>query len=261
LFLQFDLSRIFFAEEEEEEEEEEEASIVVSLRDITERKQAEEQIKASLREKEILLNEIHHRVKNNLQIICSLLNLQVNKVKSKQVRDILEENKNRIRSMALIHEKLYQSDDFARIDLTEYIRSLTTELFHAYRVDSNRVELRTNIKEVTLSLDMAVPCGLLINELVTNALKHAFPAPSDKTDFRRGCIEVSLSSKDNIYTLLVRDDGIGLPENVELSKPITLGMQLIHALTDQLDATVEVDRNNGTTFQFTFTESPDKKRI
>jgi PAS domain S-box-containing protein len=230
------------------------------VRDITEHKRAEEQIKKSLREKDILLKEIHHRVKNNLQIICSLLNLQVKIEKNKKVRDILEESKNRIRSMAIIHEKLYQSGDFSRINLTEYIPSLTTHLFHAYRIDSGRVELKMNMKDVFLSLDLAVPCGLLINELVANALKHAFPDTADEPDVRKGIIEVSISSKDNIYTLIVRDNGIGLIEKVDLSKPVTLGMVLINALVIQLDAIMEVKRNNGTTFKFTFTESADQKR-
>lgn len=229
--------------------------------DITERKRAEEQIQKDLKEKEVLLKEIHHRVKNNLQIICSLLNLQVKNVNNKQVHDILEESKNRIRSMAFIHEKLYQSDDFARINLTEYIQSLTAYLFHTYRIDSDRVELKTNIKEVSLSLDMAVPCGLLINELMTNALKYAFPVKADEPHGRKGKIQVNLSFTDKKYTLIVGDDGVGLPEKIDLNKPKTLGLQLINSLADQLDAAVEVAQDGGTTFKFEFQDLKYRKRL
>ncbi|MCK4431431.1 MAG: PAS domain S-box protein, partial [Candidatus Aminicenantes bacterium] len=143
--------------------------------DITERKVAEEKIKAALKEKEVMLKEIHHRVKNNMQIISSLLKLQFRETKSKKMQEMLRTSQSRIRSMALIHERLYQSKDFTRIDFTYYIQSLTVYLFHSYRVNTNIVRLKTDVRDVHLDINRAIPCGLIVNELVSNSLKHAFP--------------------------------------------------------------------------------------
>lgn len=145
------------------------------MKDITERKQTESQLKASLKEKEVLLKEIHHRVKNNLQIISSLLNLQSEYIQDKQDLDIFKVSQNRIESMALIHEKLYQSKDLARIDFGEYIRDLVCTLFCSYEVNSSAIDMKINIDQIFLGIDVAIPCGLMINEVVLNYLKHAFP--------------------------------------------------------------------------------------
>jgi len=224
-----------------------EAKVIGILRDVTERKQAEERIKTSLREKDVLLREIHHRVKNNMQIISSLLRLQSRLIKDSKMVEMFKESQNRIRSMALIHEKLYQTDDLSRINFAEYIRSLTVHLFHTYRVNPNIVKMNTEVEEVYLSINKAIPCGLVINELVSNALKHAFP------DSKKGEIQIKLySNRQNRTKLVVSDDGIGLPENLNIQEPETLGLQLVYDLVKQIEGTVKLDRTEGTTFYISF---------
>jgi PAS domain S-box-containing protein len=224
-----------------------EAKVIGILRDVTERKQTEERIKTSLREKDVLLREIHHRVKNNMQIISSLLRLQSRLVKDSKMVEMFKESQNRIRSMALIHEKLYQTDDLSRINFAEYIRSLTVHLFHTYRVNPNIVKMNTEVEEVYLSINKAIPCGLVINELVSNALKHAFP------DSKKGEIQIKLySNRQNRTKLVVSDDGIGLPENLNIQEPETLGLQLVNDLVKQIEGTVKLDRSEGTTFYISF---------
>jgi len=224
-----------------------EAKVIGILRDVTERKQAEERIKSSLREKDVLLREIHHRVKNNMQIISSLLRLQSRLVKDSKMVEMFKESQNRIRSMALIHEKLYQTEDVSRINFAEYIRSLTVHLFHTYRVNPNIVKMNTEVEEVYLSINKAIPCGLVINELVSNALKHAFP------DSQKGEIQIKLySNKQNRTKLVVSDDGIGLPENLNIQEPETLGLQLVNDLVKQIEGTIKLDRTEGTTFYISF---------
>lgn len=224
-----------------------EAKVIGILRDVTERKQTEERIKTSLREKDVLLREIHHRVKNNMQIISSLLRLQSRLVKDSKMVEMFKESQNRIRSMALIHEKLYKTDDLSRINFAEYIRSLTVHLFHTYRVNPNIVKMNAEVEEVYLSINKAIPCGLVINELVSNALKHAFP------DSKKGEIQIKLySNRQNRTKLVVSDDGIGLPENLNIQEPETLGLQLVNDLVKQIEGTVKLDRTKGTTFYISF---------
>jgi PAS domain S-box-containing protein len=225
-------------------------SQVVVLRDITERKWAEEQIKASLREKEVLLKEIHHRVKNNLQVISSLLYLQSKNVKDQETFEMLQESQSRVRSMALVHESLYQSQDLARIDFAEYVRNLANYLLRSYGVDTDLIKLKINVEDVSLGVDMAIPCGLILNELVSNSLKHAFP------DSRRGEIRIELRSDDDQFALMAGDDGIGLPEDLDFRNPESLGLQLVNMLVDQLEGTIELDRSGGTAFEIVFAE-PD----
>ena len=215
--------------------------------DITARKQAEKKIKASLKEKEVLLQEIHHRVKNNMQIIVSLLRLQSYTAKDKKLEDMFKVAQNRIRSMALIHEKLYQSKDFASIDFAHYIRSLTTHLMQTYQIDPKQITLKTDVKDIHLDINQGVPVGLLINELVSNALKHAFPKG------KKGEIIVKFyADKKGEKTLIVNDNGIGHPDKVDISKPETLGMQLIKDLTRQIGGKLALVNKDGTTIKITF---------
>jgi PAS domain S-box-containing protein len=216
-------------------------------RDITERKLHEEQLKKSLAEKEILLKEIHHRVKNNLQVISSLLNLQARYIKDEQARELFKESQNRVRSMALIHEKLYQSKDLARIDFAEYIRDLVMNLFSAYRINSDVITPKVDICGVILSVDVAIPCGLIISELVSNSIKYAFSAG------REGEILISLLPEgNNGYTLTVSDNGIGFPKDLDIMNTETLGLQLVTTLTDQLQGTIELNTDRGTEFKIKF---------
>ncbi len=221
-------------------------SYVVVLHDITRRKQAEEKMKASLEEKEVLLQEIHHRVKNNMQIISSLLNLQTRYVKDIQCREMFRESQNRIQSMALIHEKVYQSEDLSHIDFKEYVQSVVNGLIQSYDVNMNQVTIKIKVEDISLSIDTAMPCGLIINELVSNALKHAFP---DRT----GEIMVTLRAVDGIIELTVGDNGVGMPDDVDFKNAETLGLQLVTILAeDQLRGDINLDKSKGTVFTITF---------
>ena len=224
-------------------------NVVVMHEDITERKRAENQIKASLKEKEVLLREIHHRVKNNLQIISSLLNLESRYIKDEQTLEVFKEIQNRIRSMALIHEKLYQSKDLARIDFAGYIRSLVADLFRSYKANSHLITLKTNIDDVLLGIDTAISCGLIINELVSNSLKYAFP------EGRQGAIHVDFHlGEEGKFTLIVGDNSVGFPKDLDFRNTESLGLRLTCTLVDQLEGTIELDRSGGTEFKVTFTQ-------
>ncbi len=218
-------------------------------RDIAERKRAEEQIKASLREKEVLLKEIHHRVKNNLQVISSLLYLQSKGIEDDQALEMYRDSEGRVRSIALVHEMLYQSQDLARTDFAEYVRSLATDLFRSYGVNAKVIQLKINVEGVFLGVDMAIPCGLIINELVSNSLKHAFP------DGRAGEIRIELcEDNEGQFILMVSDDGVGFPKGLDFRNPKSLGLQLVNTLVDQLEGAIELDRSGGTAFKITFAE-------
>ncbi len=217
--------------------------------DITESKRAEEairasaeQVQASLREKEVLLEEIHHRVKNNLQVVSSLLRLQSAHAQDPAALEMLTESRNRIQSMALVHEKLYQSADLSRVDFAEYVCSLTTLLVNSYRARAVAVELRTTVEKVMLGIDVAVPLGLIINELVSNCLKHAFPLG------RSGEVRVELRPDADATLLVVADDGVGWPVETDFRRTDTLGMQLVCALTEQLGGSIELRAAAGSEF-------------
>jgi len=220
--------------------------IVMVVRDITERKEAENKIKKSLEEKKVLLREIHHRVKNNMQIISSLLNLQATHTNDKNVVDILMESQNRVKSMAMIHEKLYQSPELARIDFKDYISKLSTFLRQSYIYINNSIRIETEVEDIHLNIDTAVPCGLIINELVTNSIKHGFP------DDKPGLIRIKLSESNGKYILSVKDNGVGFPETLDFRNTDTLGLQLINNLVLQLDGSIDVILDHGTEFQINF---------
>jgi PAS domain S-box-containing protein len=216
-------------------------------RDITERKKSEERVKKSLKEKEVLLKETHHRVKNNLQIISSLLSLQAGYVKDEKLLDVFRDSQKRIRSMALIHEKFYQAENSAGADFSGYVRDLILSLFSTYRFDTSAVDLQTNIGDVFLDIDTSIPLALIINELISNSLEHAFPGDG------KGRIRVDLNEEDGgRFRLTVADDGVGLPENFDIQSTESLGLRLVAALVEQLDGNIEIDTAGGTRFDITF---------
>jgi PAS domain S-box-containing protein len=216
------------------------------LEDITERRAADEQIRKSLAEKETLLKEVHHRVKNNLQVICSLLNLQAGQIRDTRDLEMFMESQDRVRSMAMVHERLYQSPDLAEIDFGEYARNLATHLVRAYGRSTTPVALSVEARGMSLGVDDAVACGLIINELVSNSLKHAF------REGQGGKIWVTLFPSAGENLLTAGDDGVGLPPSVSLDNADTLGLQLVSTLTEQLDGRIEVRRGPGTEFKIRF---------
>jgi len=224
--------------------------VLLAMQDITERKQEElERMKASLQEKEVLLKEVHHRVKNNLQIVSSLLHLQSETLKDKLPLEVFRESQNRIRSMALIHEKLYHSQDVSKIDFAEYVRNLISNLFLSYDVDPARVELEVNVQGVSWDVSTAIPCGLIINELISNALKYAFP------EERRGRIRIALCQEQDRFALTVSDNGVGLPKDLDFRSTESLGFQLVSMLADQLGGTIDLHREGKTEFKIRFPTS------
>lgn len=219
----------------------------VMTRDIIEHKQVEAQIKASLEEKEVLLKEIHHRVSNNFQMISSLLNLQSNYIQNQQEQEIFKVSQTRIESMALIHEKLYESNNAEQIDFAKYIRELVDSLISAYQDNLKHIAIKINADEVFLDVNLAIPCGLIINELVLNSFKYAFPPGMSGEiyiDFRL--------NQQNELSLIVRDNGIGLPQNFDCKNTTSLGLQLVNELVEQLQGTIEIDTSRGVEFKITF---------
>lgn len=221
---------------------------IAVVRDITERTLMDIKLKKSLSEKEMLLKEIHHRVKNNLMIISSLLSLQSSYIKDKASKNIFIESQNRARSMALIHEKLYQSTDLKRINFGEYIRTLTNELFYTYSVGSGIIELKYLLEDIYLDINTAIPLGLIANELITNSLKYAFP------DGNNGFIQVEFKKLDHEYLFKIKDNGVGLPDDLDFKNTESLGLQLVNNLTEQIDGEVELNVHNGTEFRIKFKE-------
>jgi PAS domain S-box-containing protein len=215
--------------------------------DITERKLVEEQIRLALKEKEVLLKEIQHRVKNNLQVISSLFDLQSRYTDDERVLAMFKESRDRVRSIALIHEKLYEADDLTRIDFGDYIKGLATHLFRSYGIGFDAVKLTTRFDDVPLSIDAAIPCALIVNELVSNSLKHAFRT-DDECEIR---LELR-SDNDSQVTLVVADNGVGLPDGFTIDQPPSLGLRLVTTLTRQLKGSITVQREKGTTFSVTF---------
>ena len=218
-----------------------------SILDVTERRKAEDRLQASLREKEILLQEIHHRVKNNMQVISSLLNLQSKHLSDPVAVEMFQECQHRIRTMALVHESLYKSSDLSKIEFGSYLRSLASHLLHFNEVDTRRIRMETALEEVYLDIQTAIPTGLIANELLSNAMKHAFPGK------RSGTIELALRPLPEGSCLLsVKDDGIGFPEGIDIRKTESLGLQIVSSLIDQVDGRLEILRENGTEFRIVF---------
>lgn len=214
--------------------------------EITEKKASESQIRQSLKEKEVLLKEVHHRVKNNLQVISSILNLQSSYVKDDQILSILRESQNRIKSMSYIHESLYQTKNFSSINFSEYIVNLSNNLFHSYQIFDNFIELKLKVEPVNLNLDQAIPCGLIVNELITNALKYAFKGK------KSGEIFIGITEKGKTISIRIEDNGAGLPKGFNYLKTETLGLQLVVTLVEQLDGQLELKSEKGTKYLITF---------
>jgi PAS domain S-box-containing protein len=221
------------------------AGICGIARNITERTRAEEQIRASLAEKEVLLREIHHRVKNNMQIISSMINLQSRTIQDERSRDVFRDCQGRVRTMSLVHEKIYRSGDLAHINFGDYLRSLSTQLVTSYA--RKGIDVKVESDDVPVGIDTAIPCGLIVNELITNALKHAFP------DARNGTVRIRFSRVQGAdVALTIHDDGIGFPEHFDLSASPSLGLKLVQALVKQIGGTLQIRRDHGTEFTITF---------
>lgn len=217
------------------------------LRDITEKKIINDELRVSLNEKEVLLKEVHHRVKNNLQVISSILNLQSSYVDDKLTLDILKESQNRVKSMSFIHENLYRTKDFNKIDFTEYIENLTKSMIHSYQYSDNNISLALDLDDVLLSMDLSIPCGLIINELLSNSLKYAFP------DKKAGTISISVKKITNTkIQIIVQDNGIGYSKGLDSENEGSLGMLLVRTLIEQIDGNIELLKHNGTKYLITF---------
>jgi PAS domain S-box-containing protein len=221
------------------------AGIAILGEDITERKRAEEKLSASLKEKELLVREVYHRVKNNLQTISSLLSLQSESIADPATREMFVENQHRIRSMTMIHERLYRSNSLSRIDMREYLQGLANSLFRSYAMNRN-IALHVDVRDVVLSADASIVCGLIVNELLSNTLKHAFPGD------RAGEITLTMFPGDHgTYALTFADNGIGLPPGLDIHATRTLGMNLITSLTQQLHGDIEISTESGTRYVIT----------
>lgn len=225
----------------------------VFFRDVTERHQAREKIQRSVQEKEVLLREVHHRVKNNLQVICSLLRLQARYLQDETLLQVLRDCRERVLAMALLHDQLHRAEDLSNIDLGEYIRSLAAGLFCSYGVNSADVQLRCEIEHITVAIDTAIPCGLIVNELISNALRHAFPQG-------KGCIWLGLHLQPGGQAeLTVRDDGRGFSRGAPSTQGRSLGLWLVDLLAEQIDAAVERSSNTGTAYRLVFQTTESRK--
>jgi PAS domain S-box-containing protein len=216
------------------------------ISDITVRKRAGEKIKASLLEKETMLKEIHHRVKNNLQVISSLLGLQSSYIKDDESREFFQQSQDRVKIMAQIHTMLYQSEDLARVDFGGFISDMVSRLRQSYAIAGSPIEVFADIADVSLTIGTSIPCGLILNELVSNALKHAFP------EGKGGKIDVRMRSDGDQVVFSVQDNGIGLSESVDICNPRSLGLELVNLLVGQMDGRMDMQVNGGTTWAITF---------
>ncbi|HZW37976.1 MAG TPA: CHASE domain-containing protein [Ignavibacteriaceae bacterium] len=220
--------------------------VVITFNDITERKKTLAELEYSLNEKTILLKEVHHRVKNNLQIISSLLSLQSHSIKDDNVKEVFKESQNRISSMALVHEKLYQTSSMSRINFSDYIRELSAFLFRSYRNSPSNIKVILELEDIYLNIDTSITLGLIINELISNSLKHAFP------NHHEGQVEIFLKVLNGSAQLTVKDNGIGLPEDFDYTKTNSLGFQLLINLVEQMNGSIDFYNENGTRFDIKF---------
>ena len=214
--------------------------------DITDQKEAEENLRQSLKEKEVLLKEVHHRVKNNLQVISSILNLQSSYVKDKKSLDLLLESQNRIKSMAFVHESLYQTKDFSNIKFSTYVENICSNLVHSYSNPDNPPTLEMNLDSIQLNLDIAIPCGLIINELISNALKYAFKG------IEKGKLVVTVKLVGDCIRIEISDNGNGLPPDIDFRNTDSLGLQLVVTLVEQINGKIELETKKGTKFTIEF---------
>lgn len=222
---------------------------VAVFEDVTERKENEKKLQDSLKEKEVLLKEVHHRVKNNMQVISSILNLQSSYIDDEKALSVLNESQDRIKSMSFVHESLYQSDTLSEVNFAEYIQNIARNLYHSYGRPQGGITLDFHLEDIFINLDTSIPCGLIINELVSNALKYAFK------DRETGTIAIHLAREgDCSIRLVVEDDGIGLPSDFDVDTAESLGLQLVTTLANQVDGNLTVDITSGTRFTLTFEE-------
>ena len=219
--------------------------ITAVAEDIAERKEREKTLQNIIYEKEILLKEIHHRVKNNLQIISSLINLQMGKTESVRDKDLFQSTRNRIRALALVHEKLYKSRDMSKVDFAGYIKDIVKELFETYRKKQNTIELRLDLEQITIDITKATPLGFMCNELFVNSLCHAFPNDN------RGVLAIQLKRTSQGCSLLIKDDGIGLPGDIDVENPKSFGLTMVQSLAKQIDAEVRFTSDRGTEIDIT----------
>ncbi len=227
------------------------ASTIQLKRELLEKEQkrriAEEHLKRSLAEKEVLLKEVHHRVKNNMQIISSILKMQERQVEDERLKTVLGESQNRIRTMALIHENLYRNENLADIKFSNYVKSLAGNLLRSYTENQGKIRFEYDIEDVFLPLDTGIPCGLIINELISNSIKYAFEGRNS------GTITIRLTRPDSgAFELQVADDGKGISSDFNIEKSKSLGMKIVTRLVQQIDGTMDYDFNNGTKFIIKF---------
>jgi len=223
-------------------------NVIMSFKDITKMKKSQITVETTLREKEILLRELHHRVKNNMQIIASLLHLQSQYVKEEESKLILRESQGRVHSMAMIHEKIYQSR-LSDVNLEEYLENMVSDIFYSYGIKKGTINFEIDVLEVHINIDTAIPCGLILNELLTNSLKYAFHERD------KGKITVKLTlGDDHFFTLFVSDDGVGLPPDLDIANAPTLGLQIITVLVRQMGGDMHVGNEPGATFHIRFPE-------
>ena len=233
-------------------EDETAAKLRTAITDITDRKMIDQQLQASLKEKEVLLQEVHHRIKNNMQVMISMINLQCEKIEDKQICDELNKIVDRINSMVLVHDQLYKSKDFLKVDINKYIHRIAQNLFVSHGVDTAKISLKIGKSDISLSLDSAISCGLIITELITNSLKYAFPKN------RKGEIRVEFGYLgDGQLEMRMSDDGVGMPAYFDFRDSDTLGVKIANALAEhQLGGTITLDSTNGTKFFIRFKERP-----
>jgi two-component sensor histidine kinase len=222
------------------------------MQDVTERIRAGKSLAKSLSEKEVLLKEIHHRVKNNLQVISSLLYLQSLKLQDEQAKRIFRESQNRVKAMALIHEQLYQTKDFMRVDFAEYLQTLASMIAESYNEPPSIIKVQIDSEKLDLSIDAAIPAGLIVSELVTNSLKYAFPETAESAEKNKEIAILARKTSDNDIMLTVCDNGIGLNMERPLESPKTLGLRLVKMLTEQLRGSIEVLPQKGAAFCIRF---------